>query len=307
MWINQTLCGAVFLAAAFAGPAAGDDVRDVLIVDEGGPHVWIALDAMPESLSAQAEPGRLTLLLEGFSPERSRAIRPAGESALSAISLSPHADGARLIIEGRFQTAHAALRQGGVWIALDNTLGDAAQPLDPGAAAQSGEPAMEPERDSPAQPGNATSVRPGAEGDSVEPETSASQGSADDIAAPAAPTGGDAGDAAQAGPPETRVEMSGPCDATAAAVQASPWDLDALTRHADCLVEIEARANAAGLYERVLAFEPTHYRAAIGLARIREYQGRSQDAAALYERAANAAMTDGEALDARAAANRNRD
>lgn len=299
MRINQTLCGAVFLVAAFAGPAAGDDVRDVLIVDEGGSHVWIALDAMPQSLSAHAEPGRLTLQLEGFSPERSRAIRPAGESALSAISLSAHADGARLIIEGRFQTAQAALRQGGVWVALDNTLGD--------AAAQSGEPAMEAERDSPAQPGNATSVRPGAAGDSLEPETSASQGSADDIAAPAAPTGGDAGDAAQAGPPETRVEMSGPCDATAAAVQASPWDLDALTRHADCLVEIEARANAAGLYERVLAFEPTHYRAAIGLARIREYQGRSQDAAALYERAANAAMTDGEALDARAAANRNRD
>jgi hypothetical protein len=99
-------------------------------------------------------------------------------------------------------------------------------------------------------------------------------------------------------------DQPGPCDATAAVIASSPWDLDALADHAGCLVQIGEEDNGAGLYERVLAFDPGHFQAALGLARLRERQGRRQDAARLFETAADAARTDGQALSARAAARR---
>jgi tetratricopeptide (TPR) repeat protein len=99
----------------------------------------------------------------------------------------------------------------------------------------------------------------------------------------------------------------GPCDAQASALADAPWDLDRLTDQADCLVEAGEPRNAAGLYERVLAFQPEHFRAALGLARLRQQSGRHADAARLYETAAGSAMTDGEALAASAAARRARE
>ncbi len=99
-------------------------------------------------------------------------------------------------------------------------------------------------------------------------------------------------------------DQPGPCDPTAAAIASSPWDLDALANHAACLIEIGEYQNGAGLYERVLAFDPGHFQAALGLARLRERQGRRDDAARLFETAADAALTDGQALSARAAARR---
>ena len=95
-----------------------------------------------------------------------------------------------------------------------------------------------------------------------------------------------------------------PCLETAFALRESPWDLAAMTLHADCLVAAEDRDGAAPLYERVLAFDPTHFRAAM---RIRGSQGRGAEAARLFERAASAALTDGEALAARASAEANSD
>ncbi|MCP2670838.1 hypothetical protein NHF40_07855 [Maricaulaceae bacterium EIL42A08] len=102
----------------------------------------------------------------------------------------------------------------------------------------------------------------------------------------------------------SNAELPGPCDPTAAAIASSPWDLDALADHAGCLIGIGEFENGAGLYERVLAFDPGHFPAALGLARLRERQGRREDAARLFETAANAALTDGQALSARAAARR---
>lgn len=102
----------------------------------------------------------------------------------------------------------------------------------------------------------------------------------------------------------SNAELPGPCDPTAAAIASSPWDLDALADHAACLIGIGEFENGAGLYERVLAFDPGHFPAALGLARLRERQGRREDAARLFETAANAARTDGQGLSARAAARR---
>ena len=324
------------LAASLGAPAQAGPVRDVMIVERAVPHVWIALDGAPDGFLAQAAPGRITVELDGLPAAEARRIVPLNGGPLASVRLEPLAGGARLVIEGNFASAEAELRQGGLWIALDGALSGAGARMtasvrggerqlpDPfGEGRPDGAPAPREEavrrdgtglapppgaagppdrRDAPSQPAAAN-------GPPAEPGGAAQlrPGEASD------PSGGDgvaAGDAMAERSPESAIaadpDAPGPCDATAAAVQASPWDLDALTAHADCLFGLGARDNAAGLYERVLAFNPTHFRAAIGLARIREAQGRGEEAARLYDRAASAAMTDGEALAARAAADRNR-
>ena len=98
--------------------------------------------------------------------------------------------------------------------------------------------------------------------------------------------------------------VAGPCAATQVQIAASPWDLDALSGHAACLAGEGLTDQAIGLYERVLAFEPGHYQAAMGLARLRTQRGETSVARELFLEAARNARTDGEALQARAAARR---
>lgn len=136
----------------------------------------------------------------------------------------------------------------------------------------------------------ASTDRSGPDAEGIPVSSIAREGQPAEIAAIAAAT------AAQS---EGQMQQAAPCLDTAMALRDSPWDLAAMTLHADCLVVAEDREGAAVLYERVLAFDPTHFRAALGLARIREAQGRGAEAARLYERAASAALTDGEALAAR--------
>jgi hypothetical protein len=101
--------------------------------------------------------------------------------------------------------------------------------------------------------------------------------------------------------------LPGPCDASAARVASSPWDLDALTVHADCLVEIGQVNNGAGLYERVLAFEPSHFRPRSALRVSASARAAAPRRRACLKTAANSALTDGQALAARQAADRLRD
>ena len=336
---RRIIAASALLAAGPCAAAHADAVRDVMIVERGGPHVWIALDATPAGVSVEASAGRLVARLEGFEARQARRITPVDGAPLTQIRLEPAPGGARLVIEGAFSTAEAELRQGGVWIALDGALdattasasargsgpaeggrdagtGPGAPPpqgADSRPAARTGQAGAPGRSDPPAPAGQARPpAGPGETAADAGDETPAGSGRPGDAAPSGGRTGSGAGQAPSApASPEAGVaadpDQPGPCDATAAAVQASPWDLDALSAHADCLSGLGARDNAAGLYERVLAFDPTHFRAAIGLARIREAQGRGDEAARLYERAAGAAMTDGEALAARAAAERNRD
>jgi tetratricopeptide (TPR) repeat protein len=321
--LSLSLCMAVLFG--LPGAAAADGLRDVLIVERDGPHVWLAMDATPAMLESHAEPGRLILDLPGYTLAESRRIIPARAGWLSLIEATPGEGGARLVVEGDFTSAEASLRQGGVWIVLDPAgsagFEDASgQPGSGTADTPTATDGLEAEARLAAAPASTLSdpaagfddASPGA-ADASSPALEAGQGASASTGAtaPAPAQPGEDGDglgpdADQA--PEAEIaadpDAPGPCDATAAAVQQSPWDLDALTRHADCLVELGARENAAGLYERVLAFDPSHFRAAIGLARIREAQGRQDEAAALYQRAADAALTDGEALAARQAAAR---
>lgn len=311
--------------ALAATPAAlADEVTDVLLL-RGDQQLWIALDGEPDRLRVEARAGALRLSLAGFQPAQARTIAPASNTAVDAISIVPADMGADILIEGAFDLASAELRQGGVLI--DFTPGRysaMAAASEPGGTASRLETGEREDRaagatgltrgsgqtaqltDAPAQPV-----------DDAPPTAAEPQAMRPASAAPerlsAASTHEPAADAAQ----PQRIEPSqaaapdpdvpGPCDASAARVASSPWDLDALTVHADCLVEIGQVNNGAGLYERVLAFEPSHFQAALGLARIRERQGRRGEAARLYEAAANSALTDGQALAARQAADRLRD
>lgn len=92
------------------------------------------------------------------------------------------------------------------------------------------------------------------------------------------------------------------CTETGAAVEADSWNLDALTAHAACLEQQGQYAEARPLLERVLAFEPARYEAALMLAQITEASGDSNAALVLYEQAAEVARTDGQAAAARARA-----
>lgn len=318
----------LFLASALAvtAPIAGaqaDGVRDVMIVERGGVHVWIALDAMPGQLEFESGPGRLDVVLSGLSVADARRIIPVGGGPLRSVLVTPSAGGAQLVLNGDFERAEAELRQGGIWVALDGRLDGQPRAV---AADQDGADTVQA---APSQTGGASppdrTTRPSmqpqpqpqppaqsARSDNAETEMALADRSAGGPDHPRSistlETVSEGVDSSEAQVPNA-LDQTGPCDATAAVVQESPWDLDALTRHADCLAGQgpAARENAAGLYERVLAFDPTHFQAAIGLARIREAQGRGQEAAELYERAAGAALTDGEALAARAAADRSRD
>jgi len=92
------------------------------------------------------------------------------------------------------------------------------------------------------------------------------------------------------------------CLDAASAVETDPWDIDALTRHAECLLDEGQADEAVVLLERVIAFEPGRFDAVIALAEAHAARGDPDSARALYEQAASVAVTDGQAVAARARA-----
>jgi hypothetical protein len=324
------------LTALAAAPAAlADEVTDVLLL-RGEQQLWIALDGRPDGLFVETRTGALRLQLAGFQPLEARTIAPQSNARVDTIAIQPTAIGADIVIEGGFDLARAELRQGGVLIDFAPTTYQAvASVSDWNAAALTEAERTRSGTDARAEDPSGGDLEVAALFQIAEPAEPVEQGSAPDTApragdpagapatGPRAPTRYDAADeaagntqaetipaeAGQSQTPEAAPDpdIPGPCDATAATVASSPWDLDALTVHAGCLVEIGEINNGAGLYERVLAFEPSHFQAALGLARIRERQGRRNEAARLFETAANSALTDGQALAARQAARRLQD
>lgn len=299
-------------ALALTSPGLADEVRDVLLLP-GERQVWIAVDGAPNRLDVEAAPGRLVLTLAEFQPRNTRDIRAWADGPVESLTVTT--DG-RLVLTGAFGVADAQLREGGVLVRFDERW-DAMADAGRGEAPQTFTiEAPQPQEEAPPQ----TSMR-AASVEAAGADASAADGTADRAMNRAmGPERSGAGTPAsqelespgmaeqdpmaivQAGAAE-----QGPCDETAAVIASSPWDLDALARHAACLAEIGERDNAAGLYERVLAFEPGHFQAALGLAQLREAQGRRVEAARLFEAAAGSARTDGQALAARQSAARLRD
>ncbi len=331
------------LTVLFAAPVAhADEVSDVLLL-AGEQQLWIALEGQPEALDFQSASGRLTLTLSGFQALNARSITPAVNGSIARVDIEPGQAGTRLTLEGTFAVAQAELRQGGILIDWSGGPYPYAvtQPAAPVAEAEPAAPhtAMaRPTGPSQAEPTGETLYAIAEPADpSPEPISQPRQG--EGAAAQIATAVPD--DAPQRSTPrplsptapsdlepmadtlvtevdpssvpgetalvEVEPDMPGPCDPTAAAVASSPWDLDGLAAHAACLIEIGETVNGAGLYERVLAFDPSHFQAALGLARLRERQGRRADAARLFETAADAALTDGQALAARQSARRLRE
>ncbi|MGJ3232912.1 MAG: tetratricopeptide repeat protein [Oceanicaulis sp.] len=296
----------VFVASATllaASPVHAGEVKDVLILPNGA--VFVALRETPGGVAAEPQPGRLSVTVSGWSAAP-RLIAPYGGAGFSALRVTD--DG--FVLEGGFASAEAELREGGVLI----HFGAPAASWSNTALARSGQTASTPEprffAAGAAEPADTTGAEPAPEENRTDsasespPETAlrdrAASLPAPDRPAPSAP---EAASPAVASPSV----VAGPCDAQAAALADAPWDLDLIVAQADCLAEIGERANAAGLYERVLAFQPEHFRAALGLARLRQEAGRHDDAARLFETAAGSALTDGQALAAQAAARRARE
>lgn len=305
-------CAALVLSAA-AAPAVSGQVADVLVLPDGA--LFVALDETPSSITVSAAPGRLSLALAGWTAD-GRTLIPHGDAGFSRLEIT----GDGFVLVGDFAEAHAELRTGGVLIRLggvaENGFQDAPRQ---GSESDASASAQASSGDAAARAGAASpedrdaSVQAAARADA---EVSARTGSTTDAATPASAEPGIPGDAASApaaipaAVPDRAPEPSaeaGACDAQAAALADAPWDLDRIVDQADCLVEAGEQRNAAGLYERVLAFQPEHFRAALGLARLRQQAGRYDDAARLFETAAGSALTDGEALSAGAAARRARE
>jgi hypothetical protein len=329
------------LGAAAAAPAGAGEVKDVLALPGGA--VFVALDETPASMTASEGAGHISFSFQGWSGEP-RTLEPYGEAGFSRLLVTtdgfvleggfsgaqaelrrggllvhfgdgaPHqseamaGDGASLEAAPGLASSHAsiqALDPAGETNAHDAQDAYAGEPgANPGSAASlaqspdhtpqpNSEPDQAPDPEPDPAPQGSVSMPQG--GAASEPDREPAPYPADDRAL--VPNAAEA--ASQT--------ASGPCDAQASALADAPWDLDRLTDQADCLVETGETRNATGLYERVLAFQPEHFRAALGLARLRQQSGRHGDAARLFETAAGSAMTDGEALAASAAARRARE
>jgi len=262
---------AAALLLMMAGAQAGAELRDVIAVERGGqPYVWIGLETQPDGLELRREGAGYVLRVEGPQAGAARMIEPAGRAPFGALRLEPREHGFDLVFSGLTDAMSAELREGGIWLSFDAQGPGASPELAQAGSSRSGQEAAPAET----QSGEAAAATPPA-------ASAVSQ-------QPAQPA---------PGPVD-------PCAGTSAAMDDSPWDLDVLTRHADCLVTAEQTEAAAALYERVLAFEPGHYAAAVGLAGLLEEQGRTAEAARLYDAAASSAITDGEALRARTSGRR---
>lgn len=291
----------LLLAAASLGAAgpAHAQLRDVLLIErEGGPHVWLAFDRQPASTFIEGG----VLYVIGVESEASRLITPASPAPFSALRVEPEGDGVRITLNGVALDA-ADIRAGGVWLTLD-AQGWTARPAPRVVAARPDPdaPPVRPYAPAPANP--ATSTAPPAPAASQPPSPGA---------APAAPEAGpEPAQASQPAPspatPAQRAAAVNPaCAGVAQELEDAPWDLDLIAAQGSCLAQAGDGADAAVQFERVLAFEPEHARAALGLARLKEAAGELSAAAELYDIAARGARTDGEALEAMAAARRLRE
>ena len=203
----------------------------------------------------------------------SRLTSSQGQSTpVTRLRMDGNQDGACILgLEGHWSDAQAFLGEGGVLIALEGVT-MAAIALNPVLSA-GGSPVA----------ANADTPSPDRSAGDSQPVRQANASPAD--ARPTALTA-----------------TGSVCADSASRLEDTPWDLNAMSAHADCLAGSGATTDAATLYERVLAFEPGHYGAALGLARLRAAQGDTAAAAELFQTAADSARTDGEALAARSAA-----
>lgn len=294
----------ILTSIGLTAPSAADitDLRARLDGEAG--QIWIAFDEQPTALTSEVSESGLVLTLDGVTV-RPRAISPASDTLLAAVSVDPLPQGGvvRLFASRAWSGARAELRQGGVLVSM--TVGPAPQvhiaeaalvaDHDERAAHASGAAMAYPDAGDAAASAQAPDpvamarIEPDPV-DPVEPAAPPAQRAPTDLFA----QGNDAAsDASSVMPP-------GVCVSEARAVADSPWDDDMLYAQAACLNDAGYLAPAASIYEQMLAFEPENFRATVALAEIRVGQGDSNAAAELYNQATAYAISDAEAARARA-------
>lgn len=286
---------AVAACVCGAAPASAELVDARVLQQDGQGTLWLAFDTQPDGLDMERSLNTQRLVVTGVS-SADRRIEIAVPSAISGIELTPTGeDSVEILLSGIFETVQAEIRQGGIAILYQ---GDPVS--GPVVTRRSAQPR-------PAEPGPAGSQAAEPQAGRSDEPASVSANPAAAVPAPRESQAGDTtgqprpgpADLTQSDQPETVI-----CGETEAVVADSPWDLDALASHADCLAEAGLTAQAVGLYERVLAFEPGHFAAAMGLGQIRRSNGSTEAARQLFLDAADNARTDSEALQARSAARR---
>ncbi|MBC38125.1 MAG: hypothetical protein CMH91_03550 [Oceanicaulis sp.] len=307
--------------AALTCSAAQADLRDVSVLQEAGrTQLWLSFDEQPQAV--QVRPGEgLVLHVDGVSSEGSRRIEPAVRGPVSALALSRAPNGVSISVSGAFSGGEAEVRQGGVLVTLLNVTGVSA-PITRTPprthATEQARPAESAPHTEPAQGASSQASAASADHGGSGHASSAAPSTHEADPGEAAPAGNTPvqSHATSAHEPASGQPMQlggdvvideSVCPDSATRLADAPWDLNLLSTHADCLVSMGDSEGAVALYQRVLAFDPRHFQAALGLARILSDQGDHQAAAELFDTAASAARTDGQAVQARMAARRARE
>ena len=287
------LAGAL-AAADTPEPSGLQGLSDARLVNvrEGAADLWLALDSQPRTMEFSTLDGVISLRIDGGACDARQIVPPAGRP-VSRITLSgAGADSCDIRLDGQWETASAHLAEGGIIVALEGVAVSVASPVLAPAVRVT-------ERSSTGSEGPAMQTAAGSGMAAAGSETATSSQTdtaTGDMSAP------QTGTASRGAPVSLTPSAGGVCAQTADNLEDTPWDLGVMAAHGNCLMEAGRTGEAQTLYERVLAFEPGHFAAALGLARIRASAGRLDEARELFQTAAGAARTDGEAMAARSAA-----
>lgn len=286
---------ALALALALSAPALAD-LRDV-VLSRDGETAWIQLvfDEAPSGGELVADAGGLSVIFSapGIVPP---AIETAQGDILRAIRFTDFDGQTRADFELAAAWSEARVRIEGERVIVR---------LTGLAASGDGLPASRlttPDAGEPAGTDIAATEGPhggtGHEGEAVMPDTDPAAEpdvTAEEPEGPADPAPEDVPGSAPAS--EAAVNACAEADAR---IVDDPWDLDAMIVQAECARSNGNAGEAAALLERVTAMDPERFSALLMLAEIESERGSRDAARALYELAAQAARTDGEAAAAMA-------
>ena len=321
----------LILSGLLAGLAAASpalaDIKDVRVEESGASgRIWLAFDEQPAAADLVLEPGAARLSVRGVQV-RPRAIETVRREALNVHAT---AGGAEIVLPARtdWREARAEIREGGVLITYQGAY-ESAAPATPEArilpasamtsamtstvsapapAAEAAAPEPRPEPRPAPEPAPEIAPEPAAvERPAVSPEMTpegAAEPAPETLPETAPETAPETSPerapepapvaAADTVAPQPARAMT-PCEIAAAGVAADPWNFAVLGDHAACLADQDETEAAREIYERILAFEPENYTAALGLAQISVDQGDAEAARALFSQAASAASSDAEA------------
>lgn len=287
---------ALALAFALSAPVSAD-LRDV-VLSRDGDTAWIQLvfDEAPSHGDLIEEEGGLAVMFTapGIVPP---AIETASGDVVRAIRFSDFDGQIRADFDLAVAWTDARVRVEGDRVIVRLTgLGASGDGL-PASHLTSPDAAVEPAAADVPSTG-APQDGAGHDGEAVTPDTDHDADAAvpgEIHAGPANLTPEDANGAA----PAAAVAGNACAEADARIID-DPWDLDAMIVQAECARSDGNASEAAALLERVTAMDPERFSALLMLAEIQSERGNRDAARALYEMAAQAARTDGEAAAAMA-------